>query len=115
VARRRRDDTEADKPRDDDEKKPPRRRKPPDGDQKHRPRLGNPDADPVRIHRDYVERRLSGGADATPEAYARAIQEWHQLPGAVSAPTTEVTGEAAPTPEESEEKEETQAEDAGGE
>ena len=110
--RRRKDDTEAGKPPDDDERKPPRRRKRRDGEN-YPP--GNPDADPVRIHRDYVERRVSGGAEPTPEAYARAIQQWHQLPGAVSAPTTEVTGSDVPSSEESGEEEETQTEDASGE
>jgi hypothetical protein len=63
---------------------------------------GNPDADPVGIHRDYVERRLGGETPATPEAYARAIKQWHALPGAVSVPPTEVAGdEGDPTPGES--------------
>jgi hypothetical protein len=90
--------------------------KPPDGDEKEPARLGNPDADPVRIHREYVERRVSGGAEATPEAYARALKQWHQLPGAVSAPPTEMTGEdAPPISEESEDEEEMEAQDAGRE
>ena len=54
---------------------------------------GNFDTDPVQIHRDYIERRLGGGAPATPEAYARAIEQGHKLPGAVRVPPTEVTGE----------------------
>lgn len=75
---------------------------PRDGDskQKQPPRRGNPGADPVRIHRDYVERRLGGGAPATPEAYARALEQWHQLPGAVSTPPTEVRGGNAQSPPE---------------
>lgn len=55
----------------------------------------NPDADPVKIHRDYIERRVGGGAPPTPEAYERAIREWHQLPGAVSVPPTELSGDDA--------------------
>ena len=55
------------------------------------PRLGrNPDADPVRIHREYVQERLGGGELPTPEAYERAVDQWHQLPGAVRAPVAEV-------------------------
>jgi hypothetical protein len=54
------------------------------------PRQRNPDADPVKIHREYVERRLGGGAPATQEAYARAVEQWHQLPGAVRKPPTEL-------------------------
>jgi hypothetical protein len=115
MARRRKDETEGAKPP-DDEKKPRRRRKPRDGDKKEPARLGNPDADPVRIHREYVERRMGGGAEATTEAYARALKQWRQLPGAVSAPPAELTGEdAAPSAEEDVEPEETEAERAGGE
>lgn len=63
-----------------------------------RPLHGKFDVNPAQIHRDYVERRVRGGAPATPEAYARAIEQWHRLPGAVRVPPTEVTGEqSAPT------------------
>ena len=55
------------------------------------PRLGrNPDADPVRIHRQYVQDRIGGGELPTPEAYERAVEQWHRLPGAVRAPASEV-------------------------
>lgn len=55
------------------------------------PRLArNPDADPVRIHREYVQRRIGGGELPTPEAYERAVDQWHRLPGAVRAPASEV-------------------------
>jgi hypothetical protein len=55
------------------------------------PRLArNPDADPVRIHRQYVQERIGGGELPTPEAYERAVDEWHRLPGAVRAPASEV-------------------------
>jgi hypothetical protein len=74
---------------DDEPKQPPRRRK---------PKLGNPDADPVKIHRDYVERRVGGGGPATPEAYQRALDQWHELPGAVSRPPTEIRGPDAERP-----------------
>ena len=50
----------------------------------------NPDADPVRIHRQYVQKRIGGGELPTPEAYERAVDQWHQLPGAVRAPASEV-------------------------
>lgn len=50
-----------------------------------RPTLSrNPDADPVRLHREYVQRRLGGGALPTPEAYRRAADQWRSIPGAVS-------------------------------
>ncbi len=52
------------------------------------------------VHRDYLERRLQGGAPATPEAYARAIEQWQQLPGAIAqVPVTSQTpAQAVPTP-----------------
>lgn len=75
-----------------------------DGDDDRPPTQGNPDADPVRIHRAYVERRLGGGAEPTSEEYARALAEWHRLPGAVSAPPGEVSS-ADSTPSEDEEQE----------
>jgi hypothetical protein len=106
MARKRQDDSEGAKPPDNEEK-PPRRRK--------RARLGNPDADPVRIHREYVERRVGGGTEPTKEAYARALEQWRQLPGAVSTPPAELTGEdAAPSAEPDVEPEETEAESEGG-
>ncbi|WP_448072128.1 hypothetical protein [Georgenia yuyongxinii] len=65
----------------------------------------DPDADPVRIHREYVERRIGGGEPPTTDAYARALEEFHRLPGAVRQPAAETTTEAvrrrttAPAPE----------------
>jgi hypothetical protein len=55
----------------------------------------NEDADPVQIHREYVERRIGGGAPPTSDAYARAIEEFQQVPGAVRTPPTETTDETA--------------------
>ena len=54
------------------------------------PPTRNPEADPVRIHREYVQRRIGGGAQPTPQAYERALEQWHRLPGAVRTPATEV-------------------------
>lgn len=56
------------------------------------PTLGNPDADPQRIHREYVERHFGGGEEPTPEAYERALAEWHRLPGAAQRPPSEIRG-----------------------
>ena len=50
----------------------------------------NPDADPVRLHREYVQQRIGGGELPTPEAYDRAVEQWHRLAGAVRAPASEV-------------------------
>lgn len=54
----------------------------------------NPDADPVRIHREYVQQHLGGGALPTPEAYERALDQWHRLPGAVRGAAAEVHPDA---------------------
>lgn len=72
---------------------------------------GNPNSDPQRIHRDYLERRLGGGAAATPEAYARALEQWRKLPGAVSTPPTEIKAVDADRP--SEEGDKVESEDTG--
>lgn len=36
-----------------------------------------------KIFADLVQRRLGGGATPTAEAYAKAMQQWQKLPGAV--------------------------------
>jgi hypothetical protein len=58
------------------------------------------DVDRTIVHRQYLERRLQGGAPATPEAYERAIEQWQQLPGAIAqVPVINPTPtQAAPTP-----------------
>ena len=88
MARRRRDSKDEEPPEreehekgDEGEEKQPSRR---------RPKLGNPNADPVKIHREYVEQRLEGGGPATPEAYDEALRQWQKIPGAVSRPPAEV-------------------------
>ena len=48
-------------------------------DRPRRRRMGREHA----VHQQIVERRLSGGAPATPEAYAKALEEWQQLPGSI--------------------------------
>jgi hypothetical protein len=57
-------------------------------------RQRNPDADPVRIHREYVQKRLGGGELPTPDAYERALDQWHNLAGAVRGPAGELHPEA---------------------
>lgn len=44
--------------------------------------------DPVRIHEEYVKRHLEGGADATLEAYERAVDDFEKMPGAVRTPSS---------------------------
>lgn len=59
---------------------------------RRKPTLGNPDADPQRIHREYVERHLGGGGgeDPSPEAYERAVEQWRRIPGSVNHPPAEM-------------------------
>ena len=47
--------------------------------------------DPKR-HASVIERRWLGSPPPTPELYARALQQWEKLPGAVSRPASDVTG-----------------------
>ena len=54
-------------------------------DRPRRRRMGREHA----VHQQIVERRLSGGAPATPEAYAKALEEWQQLPGSIVRPPTD--------------------------
>ena len=63
------------------------------GDGYHRKRPGHGDGDgdgdrddekaEQKIFGELVERRLGGGAAPTAEAYAKAMQQWQALPGAV--------------------------------
>lgn len=51
------------------------------------------------VHLEIIARRMEGGAPATPEAYARALEQWHQLPGSVVRPPTDLKStQAAPKP-----------------
>src|SRR5437773_10340296 len=43
-----------------------------------------------KVHEEIIERRLEGGAPPTPEAYTRALEQWHKLPGSVMRPPTDI-------------------------
>jgi hypothetical protein len=60
------------------------------------------------VHQQIVEKRLSGGAPATSEAYANALEQWQQLPGSVMRPPTDEKPKQQPasTPEDQSTKEE---------
>ena len=77
-------------------------RPPPDGEEQRGP--GHPEAPPVSIHQEFIERHLGGGAPATPEAYERAMEQWNELPGAVRVPPTRLTRDET-TPPASEDEE----------
>jgi hypothetical protein len=50
--------------------------------------------------------RWLGSAPATAEAYARALAQWRQLPGAISVTTTDLGGAAKPPGDEAPAKDE---------
>ncbi len=54
-----------------------------------------PYGDPVRIHREYVERHVGGGDDPSSDRYRDAVEAWNRLPGAVPRPPLEVPSEDA--------------------
>ena len=62
----------------------------------HYPNPGDGDeeesGDDPKRHASVIERRWLGSPPPTPERYARALQQWEKLPGAVSRPATDVTG-----------------------
>jgi hypothetical protein len=63
-----------------------------------RPERPRPQGRERKVHEEIIERRLEGGAPPTPEAYARALEQWHQLPGSVVRPPTDIglPGEKSP-------------------
>jgi hypothetical protein len=52
------------------------------------------------VHADFIRRRSEGGAPPTLEAYARALRQWQQLPGAIeSLPVVDIgPAVSAPAP-----------------
>jgi hypothetical protein len=51
-----------------------------------------------QIHEEIIARRMEGGAPPSPEAYARALEQWQQLPGSVVRPPTDVLPAAKKPP-----------------
>lgn len=76
--------------------KPKEPKKPQEHDERPRVRRAGRER---AVHEEIVARRLEGGAPPTPEAYARALEEWQQLPGSVVRPPTDVTPPAQPPKE----------------
>jgi hypothetical protein len=52
--------------------------------------------DDPRRHALIIARRWLGSPPPTADRYARAIQQWHALPGAVVTPATDVTNVETP-------------------
>jgi hypothetical protein len=76
----------------DDEPKHKHEHGPKEDERQRRPRREREDSgdDPKR-HATIIERRWQGSPPPTAERYAKALQQWRKLPGAVSRPATDVT------------------------
>jgi hypothetical protein len=58
------------------------------------------------VHQQIVERRLSGGGPATPEAYGKALEEWQELPGSIVRPPTDLSAKDTPKDKNEDKKQE---------
>lgn len=65
---------------------PPNQENPDDDGPRH-----DPEGRERQVHQEILERRLRGGPQPTPEEYARALEQWKNLPGSVIRPPTDVT------------------------
>jgi hypothetical protein len=78
----------------------PRPRGPRNDDEEERERRSGRErkesGDDPRRHASIIERRWLGSPPPTSERYARALRQWHALPGAVVWPATDVTASAEP-------------------
>lgn len=53
-----------------------------------------------QVHKEILERRMRGGPEPTPDAYARALEQWKNLPGSIVRPPTDITPLPAEEPSE---------------
>ena len=53
----------------------------------HDEQEGEEEGGSIILRHEFIAHRLEGGALATPEAYARAIEQWQQLPGVITSRT----------------------------
>jgi hypothetical protein len=68
----------------------------------------------VQIHQAYLEQRLAGGEEPTPEAYRRAVEQFQRLPGATGAPPARPAVPPRPEPTDAADGEPDNGEDAEG-
>jgi hypothetical protein len=73
-----------------------RRRREPAPDRDRRRRRREKEFDDPRAHALILERRWVGSPPPTAALYARALQQWHALGGAIVSPATSVTPAASP-------------------
>jgi hypothetical protein len=82
----------AQKPKEPDDRKQPY---PDDDGPQHRP-----EGREHQVHKEILDRRMRGGPEPTPDAYARALEQWKNLPGSIVRPPTDVTPPPAEEPSE---------------
>lgn len=88
---------------DDGNPKRPREPREP-GQPGERPRH-NPEGREHEVHKEILARRMRGGPEPTPDAYARALEEWKNLPGSVVRPPTDISEQSeSDQPESSDQK-----------
>jgi hypothetical protein len=73
-------------------------------DPKHKPKEPHqerpehkPEGREHQVHEEILKRRMRGGPEPTPGDYARALEQWKNLPGSIVRPPTDVI---SPPPEE---------------
>ena len=52
--------------------------------------------DDPEVHREIERQRFRGGLPATPELYARALEQWNRLPGSIVRPPMNPVGDSTP-------------------
>jgi hypothetical protein len=57
-----------------------------------------PEGGEHQVHKEILERRMTGGPKPTPDAYTRALEQWKNLPGSIVRPPTDVTAPPAEEP-----------------
>lgn len=67
-----------------------KKKKPEEPQGQERPKH-KPEGREHQVHKEILERRWRGGPEPTPEAYARALEQWKNLPGSIVRPPTDIT------------------------
>ena len=49
------------------------------------------------IHEEIVRKRLEGGKPPTADTYARALEQWHKLPGSIVRPPSDINPPTEPS------------------
>ncbi len=68
---------------------PERHHDPDRDDDRERPHRHRAGRDRI-VHLEIIERRFAGSPPPTIEAYTKALEQWHRLPGSVIRPATDI-------------------------